>query len=137
MTTIDLLAALEEQFPISRQINIDGFPHPLWLWRIEIDSLTELLALPRETQSEQIRFGAAVCAKGIGNEKGERIFDCDRGRLWLNTHPIATAELAKAVFDFNELEEPNEDRKKKSETADSSNVSLNSASESELSTLDI
>lgn len=136
MTTIDLLTALEESFPTSREIKIDGFDHPLWLWKIELPELIQLMDLPRETQGEQLQLGIESCVKGVGDQSGARIFNCDRGRKWLATHPMAAANLAKAVYEFNEMDGPSDDRKKKSDSQTTSSASSNSVEDSELDTLD-
>jgi hypothetical protein len=136
MTTIDLLTALEESFPTSREIKIDGFEHPLWLWKIELPELMELMDLPRETQGEQLQLGIESCVKGVCDESGAKIFESDRGRKWLATHPMAAANLAKAVYEFNEIDGPSDDRKKKSNSRASSNASSNSVEDWELDTLD-
>lgn len=136
MTTIDLLAALEEAFPISRQVNIDGFPHPLWVWKVELPELVKLIAEPRETQEEQLAVGLETCVLGVGDEQGNKIFDNERGRKWLSKNPMAVLTLAQAVHQLNEMDGPSDERKKKSASQTSSNACSNSAETSESDTLD-
>ena len=131
MTTFDLLAALEETFPTSRQVNIEGFQHPLWAWKVELPDLLRLVDMPRDSQEQQLAMGLEACVLGVCNQQGERVFDNERGRLWLSRNPMFVLELAKAVQDFNELVGPSESRKKKSENQNKSNACSLSVENSE------
>lgn len=136
MSTFDLIAALEQAFPLSRQVNIEGFEHPLWVWKVDLPDLLKLVAMARSTTEEQLAMGLEACVLGVGDEQGNRVFASDRGRAWLSKNPMVVIALAKAVQDFNELAGPSDDRKKKSENQTGSSASSSSVEISDTDTLD-
>jgi hypothetical protein len=134
MSTFDLIEALERAFPLSRQVNIEGFDHSLWVWKIDLPDLLKLVAMSRETTEDQLAMGLEACVLGVGDYQGNRVFASDRGRAWLSKNPMIVLTLAKAVQDFNELAGPSDDRKKKSENQTGSNASSSSVEISDTGT---
>jgi hypothetical protein len=120
---IDLLAKLFEEFPVKRKINVEGFPDGFYLWRLEPQQIFELMKIPHATAEDMVPYALRECQLGIGDEVGPGVFDNEHGAKWLLTHPQAMTALAKAVREFNELTGPSEERKKKSETNESSDCS--------------
>lgn len=133
--TTSLIDLLETEFPNNKQIKLDG-KVPIWIWRLELPRLMELVRLPMGTQEEQIAASIELIVASVGDSNGPGSLDNERGRAWLAMRPNAVLELAGAVRELNELDGPNEDRKKKSETASNSDACSTSADSSELDTLD-
>ncbi len=128
MATLDILSALEEEFPPSRQVNIEGWPAPVWVWRFDIEVMRELATIAGD-ETDQALW---LVRKGIGDEKEPGVFDNDRGIAWLRRNPHALTELGSIVADFNEVGGPSEDRRKKSEdSADSSSSAETSESDTQ------
>lgn len=135
MTTTSLIDALEAEFPSSKPITIEGKINAR-LWRIDFSKLIKLVEMPRATQEDQIKQSIELAVASVGDESGPGSLDNERGRLWLASRPNAVLEIARAVQDFNEVFGPNEDRKKKSESASNSDAYSTSAETSESDTLD-
>lgn len=123
MATIDILAALEEEFPIKRQVNVEGWPVPIWVWRLEAEHVVAIHQLPRETDADRLEFASRLIEVGIGDEDSPGVFNSQRGRAWLARHPHVQLELMQLVASFNELDAPSEDREKKLEPSADSSIS--------------
>lgn len=116
---IDLLEKLEERFPVKRELQIEGWPAGVFMWRLDAASIMELQSLPHSTYPEIAHYSIRLCQLALGDENGPGLFDNERGHSWLSKNPLAMTTLAKAVREFNELTGPSEERKKKSETPES------------------
>lgn len=113
--SIDILTALEDEFPIKRRIDVEGWPVPVWVWRLEYEHILEAAKLPRDSEAEMADYGLRLVEMAIGSEEAPGTFANERGRAWLKRNAMAALHLAKAVQDFNELSGPSGDRIKKSE----------------------
>lgn len=122
MTTVDILAALEGEMPTSRRIDVDGWPVPVWVWRLEYPQILEAAKLPRESESEMAEYGLRLVAMAIGDETEPGTFDNERGQQWLRRNPMAALHLAKVVQEFNELNGPSDERLKKSNASEDSST---------------
>lgn len=120
---IDLLGLLEDQFPVKREIQVEGWPAGVFMWRLDVDDILELNAMPRETYPQMAAQSVRLCQLSLGDVDGPGLFDNERGQSWLAKHPLVLTTLAKAIREFNELSGPSEERKKKSETNESSDCS--------------
>lgn len=132
--TLGLLEALEEAMPIKRRIDIDGWPRPVWVWRLELAQILDLQskrALMKDGQRGFQEWGIELLAMCLGDEGAPGSFASARGRSWLRRQPEAITQLIPVAAQFNELSGPSEDRKKKSETPNDSEHSLQSANELE------
>lgn len=130
---LDLLTQLEEQFPSSRDVQVEWFPDLVRVHRMTFDQLMETTKLDRN-KSDQ--FALHLVTTLVTDTNDVHIFDRPRGVAWLVKHPQVLLELANLVQEFNELTGPSEDRKKKSETATDSDACSPSAETSESDTLD-
>ena len=92
--------------------------------------------MPRESSADITAFSMRLLAYSLGDEGAPAGFGSSRAQQWLSRQPMAVLELTKVAQEFNELTGPNADRKKKSETTDSSKPCSTSAETSELDTLD-
>jgi hypothetical protein len=113
----DLLDALEEALPIKRQANVEGWPRPVWIWRLELAQLVQLnqkrkLLADGERGIQEYFLELLACC--LGDENAPGAFATARGRNWLRRNPMAVIQLGEAARDFNELGGPAPDRKKKS-----------------------
>lgn len=131
---LGLLDVLEESLPIKRRIDIEGWPRPVWVWRLELCQIVELNA-KRKLLSEGERgaqeWGIELLAMALGDAGAPGTFASARGRSWLRRQPEAVARLIPIAAQFNELSAPSEERKKKSPAAPEPEPSSTSA---ELST---
>ena len=133
-TLVGLLEALEEALPTSRRIDIDGWPRPVWVWRLELCQVLALNAkrgLMNEGEKGFQEWGVELLAMCLGDANAPGVFASARGRSWLRRQPEAVAKLIPVAAQFNELSGPSEERKKKSETAPELEPSSTSAALSE------
>lgn len=133
MTTLSLIDQLEAEFPIKREVKLDG-KVTVWIWRLEIEKLQKILGL--HALGDGLATATEIVVSAVGDESGPGSFDNERGRRWLKLRPNAVLELAQAVREFNELDGPSEDRKKKSDPTSNSEDCSTSASDLESNTLD-
>ncbi|HBE69451.1 MAG TPA: hypothetical protein DDW52_15005 [Planctomycetaceae bacterium] len=124
MPTLDILAALEDHLPTKRRVDVEGWPVPVWVWRLDYKAILEVSKLPRETEVERAEFGHRLVAMAIGDEDAPGTFDNERGQDWLRRHPIATLHLYEVAQDFNELTGPSQARAKKSMGSAGSSTSV-------------
>ncbi len=101
--TTSLIDLLETEFPNNKQIKLDG-KVPIWIWRLELPRLMELVRLPMGTQEEQIAASIELIVASVGDSNGPGSLDNERGRAWLAMRPNAVLELAGAVRELNELD---------------------------------
>ncbi|HBE71239.1 MAG TPA: hypothetical protein DDW52_24090 [Planctomycetaceae bacterium] len=127
MPTLDILAALEEHLPTKRRVDVDGWPVPVWVWRLDYTAILEISKLPRDSEEQMAQYGHRLVAMAIGDEEAPGTFDNERGQDWLTRHPMAALHLAKVAQEFNELTGPSEDRAKKSESSELSTTSVGSS----------
>lgn len=136
---VGLLAALEDALPIKRQVNISGWPRPVWVWRLELYQLVELnqrrKLLNEDTKGVQ-EWGLELLAMCLGDEGAPGTFANAKGRSWLRRQPEAVALLIPIAIEFNELTGPSDARKKKLATPAAPAPCLTSAALSESLTPD-
>lgn len=135
--SLDLISQLEEQFPVSRQVNIEGFPKTLWVWRMETEQILAMAGSGVSAGSDPsqiVEFGLRLIGMAIGDENGPGVFDNDRARAFLRRQPNIVMALSNAVQEFNELNGPSDERKKSSETMKDFETSSPSQGESDSTT---
>jgi hypothetical protein len=132
----NLLAELMADVPVKRQVNVEGWPRPVWIWKLDTAGLLKITTLPHETTEQIVAYSLALCELCVGDELGPGMFASDTGRAWLSRQGSAVLELSQAVQEFLELSGPGADRKKKSETPTSSDAASNCANSSESRILD-
>lgn len=124
--TRTLLQALEDALPIKRQVNIEGWPRPVWIWRLELPQLLDLnrkVALLSEGDKGKAEYGLELLVMCLGDEGAPGSFASARGRSWLRRQAEAVTKLIPLALDFNEVTGPSADRKKKSVAATSEDSS--------------
>ena len=125
----DLLDSLEEANPTKRQVNVEGWPRPVWIWKITLTQVIELnkkRKLLTEGESGLQEFFLELLAYSLGDEGAPGAFATPRGRNWLRRQPAAVVELGTAARDFNEMGGPSADRKKESSQLSTSSPSVES-----------
>lgn len=136
MSVEELIAELEAAVPIKRQVNVEGWPRPVWIWKLTTEQLLELNTFPRGTPKEVSAYSLRLLAYCLGDENAPAGFGSASGQAWLSRQPMAVIELTRAAQQFNELHGPNDDRKKKSETTSACEPCSTSAVTCESDTLD-
>lgn len=111
----ELLAELEAEMPVKREVQIEGFNTSVWVWRLEPSQLIEVAETPHDSAQEVIEFTLKLVAYSVGDENGPGLFASDRGEAWLRRNPQALLALGRVCREFNELAAPDDERKKKSE----------------------
>lgn len=132
----DLLTALEDAIPVKRQVNVEGWPRPVWIWRLTLAQIIDLnkkRKLLTEGESGLQEFFLELLAHSLGDSNAPGAFATAHGRNWLRRQPNAVIELGTAARDFNEMGGPSADRKKESSQPSTSSPSVES---SESDTLD-
>lgn len=129
-----LLDVLEEALPIKREIKVDGWPEErsVWIWRLELSQILELnrkRKLLTEDERGVSEFGIELLVMCLGDRTAPGVFQSARGRSWLRRQPEAVSMLIPIAMEFNEINGPHPDRKKKSETATAPEPFSPSASE--------
>lgn len=133
---MDLLQALEEHSPIKREVEIDGWPKGLFLWRMTAEEIVKVASMPTLGADNLVEYQLYLCGVGAGDELRAGVFASDAGKDWLRRHPELMVKLAQAVMEFNELRAVSPERKKKSETTINYEDSSGSAPSLALHTLD-
>lgn len=132
MDSRPLLEILQDALPIKRQVNIEGWPRPAWIWRLELPQLLELNrkhALFADGERGRAEWGIELLVMCLGDEGAPGAFQSAAGRSWLRRQCEAVMLLIDVAVEFNELNGASPERKKKSETP-GINPSSPSASES-------
>lgn len=127
-----LLEVLEDALPIKRQVNVEGWPRPVWIWRLELPQILDLQRkrpLLEEDERGVAEFGIELLAMSLGDSNAPGEFRSARGRSWLRRQVEAVSRLIPLALEFNEINGPSDRRKKKSETANGGEISSTSASE--------
>lgn len=102
-----LLDLLETALPIKRKIEIEGWPKPVWVWKLELSQLVELSArLQDEGQKGRTEWMIELLALCLGDEGAPGVFRSARGRSWLLRQGEVLAMLVEAACDFNNLSKP-------------------------------
>ncbi len=112
-----LLEILEDALPIKRQINIEGWPRPVWIWRLELPQILELQrkrSLISEGDRGIAEWGIELLVMCLGDAGAPGAFQSAAGRSWLRRQVEAIGVLIPIAIEFNELNSPHPDRKKKS-----------------------
>lgn len=123
MSIESLIAELEEELPVKRQVNVEGWPRPVWVWKITLEQIQELSKLPRETSQQVEAYGLKLLSYSLGDESAPAGFATARSQNWLRRQALACLELIRVAQEFNELAGPSEERKKKSRTAEENSSS--------------
>lgn len=141
MAPEELFAALNEALPVKREIQVDGWPRSVWIWRLTLPQILEL----HEKFPNGLRDGEAdqsaklflkLLAMCLGDANAPGSFATAAAQNWLERQPEALIQLGRAAMEFSELAGPSADRKKKSETTSNSEHCTTSAATSESDTLD-
>lgn len=122
----DLLNELEQALPVKRQVNVEGWPRPVWIWRLELAQIIELnkkRKLLSEGDRGRQEWALELLAMCLGDANAPGAFATAQGRNWLRRQPEAVVKLSNEAQVFNELTGPSSDRKKKSEAASDSSTS--------------
>jgi hypothetical protein len=127
-----LLDILEDALPIKREIVIEGWPRPVWVWRLELPQIMDLSrkrSLAIEDERGVAEWGIELLVMCLGDEGAPGTFASARGRSWLRRQGEALGLLIPLAVEFNELTKAHAERKKKSESASVPEPSLPSPPE--------
>ena len=105
-----LLEVLEEALPIKRRVDIDGWPRPVWIWRLELSQLLELSGsqLVKEGTRGTTEWGVELLTMCLGDSGAPGAFRSAAGRSWLRRQGEAIALLMPIACEFNGLTKASE-----------------------------
>lgn len=116
---MDLLSQLEAESPVKREVHVEGWSCPVWIWKLTDSQVRDLgrMGLQVVDESQGIDFAVKVCQWSLGDSEQPGCFEGPRGEAYLRRNLPQVMHLSQAIIEFCELRGPNEDREKKSESS--------------------
>ena len=101
-----LLDVLEAMLPIKRRVEVEGWPRPVWVWRLEVSQLSELseTRLLEDGPRGAAELSIELLTMCLGDEAAPGVFRSARGRSWLRRQFEAFGRLLPVALEFNGLD---------------------------------